>query len=786
MTQPLDGMDLLFGSGSGATTPVQQGPQALNGMDLLFGDSQPAQQPPKPQGGGIIANTIQAIKGKRDPKFADVPAFDIDRAGAGVIASTAGATLSGANDAAYADIIQESLGNRFLGRTKDANGYEIIDYIDTNGERRRGYVNQPGLDMGDVQRAIGGGLAYLGAGRILGGLFKGAPIGFKALAQGGGAAGTSIGQDIASSAMGSKQGVDPSKALWAGVGAGAFEALPSRAIAPVLGAVGGFAMSDTGEGVEGATIGGAAGATAAALARRLFGMNPGQYYQNGKLTPAGEAAATKAGLDPAQLSQELAKNFAEGYAKTRNASLAAVDASSRASGTGVRLTKGVRDKDYQQMVLEDQMRAGIKGPQAKSVIDDFDRLQQRDIEQAVRGDPATLGGVAPTLNKNWAGRSTQELGDSIRGGVQAARNEARALERKAWEDVKPFQAPEEALAMLPGEVSSGLQSLGIPVNQNTPTALKMVDFLREFRAGKAPQAADEFLPNMAGMNVDQARRILRSMKDDAATATDKAAAGKIYESYNSWIGRAADAGHFPPDVAGAMRAGRQISAEVKGVFEPRQGAMLTPAGKRIGEVIKGAETPEAVVSALFGSGGTSSQLPKGTVEALGNIKQGLAKYAPETGRQTWDDIRLAYWQRITSDASGALLSPGKLATSIKQAREKHGTAWDTLFSPQEQRMIADVMKNVEAASYRPSNFRTNSSGSGFAGAVMLKEVVGKVWKALATNPAISATAGVAVRPVAAGWYKAKADRATGQGIKEIIPSLGGYGGAAGSAAERGR
>jgi len=747
-----------------------------------------AVQQKKPSGGNIFSNAWEMIKGKRDPNYADVPAFDIDRAGPGVIMSTAGATLANADDTAYADIIQKSLGDRFLGRTKDANGYEIIDYIDASGTKRRGYVNMPGLDMGDVQRAIGGGLAYMGVGKVLGRAMQGAPMLGRVAAQGGGAASTSVVQDIGSMALGSEQGIDPKKAVIAGAGGALFEGLPSKAVAPLLGGAAGAALSNEGDGVAGAGLGAAAGMGAAALARRLLGMNPGQYVQNGKLTPAGEKAAASAGVNPAEVNDEFAKVFADAYAKTRSASLAAVEADARSAPVPVRLTKGQRERDYQQMVLEDQMRAGLKGPQAKSVMDDFDRLQTQDIAFAADRNPMTLGGVSSTLAPRRLDTPPMTaLGSDIRAGVQTAREGGRQAEKQAWEGAnKGFAAPEEALAMLPGEIRDGIAKTNIPVNQNTPTASKMVDFLRDYRAGKAPTGADDFLPDMTNQSVDQVRRVLGRMKDDAATATDKAAADAVYRSYNTWMGKAADAGHFPAEAVAAIRSGRSISAEVKGLFEPRDGGRLTPAAQRIRDVLERADSPEAVVATLFGRVGAKGMMPAGTTGMLSNLKTALQKYAPETGKQTWDDIRLAYWRRITTDSAGNLLSPQMLAKNIATAKNQHGEAWNILLNPREQAMIMQVQKAVEAAGYRPSNFRTNSSGSAFAGGSMIKDLVATVWKALAASPAVSATAGAVMRPVASGWYKGKAQRATDPRIQEVVPSLGGYGGAVGSAIERNR
>lgn len=780
----------LLGSATG-----DEGQAGTDYASELLGSTTPAavqQKGPQPaQSGNMFQRAWETIKGKQDPKYAGVGAFDRHQASMrpGMAAALTGSMFVGQDDAAMGDIIQKHLGDKFIRRFKDANGYDLIEHMGDDGKPVVSYVNTPGLDISDITRGVVGSIPYIAAGGVVGAALKRAPLAFQVPAQAGTAASTSMVGDIIGMGMGSQRGIDPVKAGIAGTTAGVFQAVPSKAMAPIVGAVAGFGAFDDGEKAAGAGMGAIGGMAVNALARRFLGMAPGLYVNNGKLTPAGQKAAQEAGVDPATVNEEFAKIFADAYAKTRNGALAAAEAQAGAGPGAIRLSKGQREKDFQQMVLEDQMRAGLKGPQAKAVMDDFDRLQTQDITRAVRGDPMSLSGVGPRINLNWDGRSTADLGQSIRGGVETARTGARAIERQAWDEVQPFHAPDEALALLPQEIRSGLEKLGIPVNQNTPAASRMVELLKDYKAGKMPAAAhspnavDEFLPNFSGRNVDQTRRILRTMKDDAGTATDRAAAKAVYDAYNSWIEKSAAAGHFPPDVAGAMRVARNLSAEVKGMFEPRDGGQMTPAARRIADVMKEADSPEGVVSALFGRVGANAELPQGVTGALQNIKTSLARYAPETGRQTWDDIRLAYWQRITSDAQGNVLAPQALAKSIMAAAKKHGSAWSLLFSPTERAMIQNVAKGAEAAGYRPSNFRTNSSGSAYAGGSMLKDLIQTVWKSLAATPAISATAGAVLRPAQSGWYAARARQATG-GVQEIMPTLGGYGGAAGSQIDR--
>jgi hypothetical protein len=779
---------LLGGADDGEVTQTGGYADRLLGI----GPSAASGTPPKPKG-SVFTNTWDAIKGKHDPRYADTPDMRDVPLGWGGHRVLFGA-MAGADDAALGAITQKALGDKFRRRFKDANGYEMIEFAAPDGSIQTRYINKPGLDARDVARGVFGAIPYIIGGGAVGTAMKGISPLFRAPAQMGVAATTSVLQDLGAMGLGSEQGVDSTKALMAGGTAGLFEALPSKAIMPILGGVSGAVMSDDGDRLEGAGLGAAAGAGAAFLTRHLFGMNPNQYMRNGKLTPEAEELARRGGIDPANQNADVLKRFAETYAKTRDAAKAAIDAEAYAGPGSVRLTKGVRDKDFQQMVLEDKMRAGIKGPQAKAVMDEFDRLQARDIEWGARGNPSTLSGIGPRLNlQNFQHRTTQDLGDNIRGGVQSARDTARLVERSVWQKVKQVQASDDALAMLPGEIRAGLSQVGIPVNQNTPTAAKMVDFLREYRAGRAPAGADEFVPDMANKSVDQVRRVLGKMVSDAHTPTDKAAADAVYRSYNNWIAKAGDAGHFPPDVSGSMRAARQISSEIKSLFEPRDGGRLTPAAKRIGDIIQKADTPEGVISTLFGHVGAKAEMPAGTTTVLQNLKTALEKYAPTTGRETWNDIRLAYWQRITSDGAGNLAGPQALANNIKTARAKHGSAWNILFTPEEQQMMVAFQKQVANAAYRPSNFRTNSSGTAFAGASMIKDFLQNIWKviasapgAIASTPAVSATFGAAARPVTAGWYKAQAQRATNQAIREVQPSLGAIGGAIGSARERNR
>lgn len=790
----------------------------------VLGGSEPAQPKPaaQPEKGNVISRTWDAIKGKRDPAYADVPAFNIDTAGFPVVASTAIAALGGADDKGYADVIQKSLGDRFKGRTQDANGYDIIEYIDDRGQTKKGYVNPPGLDMGDVQRGAMGALKYVGAGKLLGGIMKGAPVGFRAVAQGGGQASTSVLGDIASMAVGSNQGINKTNALVAGVGGGLFEALPSRAIMPTIGAAVGFGATlqdndpTINELAGGTAAGAAAGYGVSLLARRLLGMSPGLYVNNGQLTPKGEQAARAAGRDPAEIQGEIADIFGKEYAKTRNAGQAAIAADQGV--TGIPTTAGQRTRDITKLLEEDQMRWGIKGEQPKKVMTEFDKRQQDALTKQVLGGmeskPPAYGragvpyapgvvppppvptptGIAPQINPTgWQVRDPASIGSTVRSGAMTAKSAADDLESAAWDKVGSLRATPEALDTLPAIISKEIGDAGIPISGDlTPNAARMLDTLRRYKAGKAPAAADEFVPSFEGQSVDQIRRLLGKQVRDAQSGTDREASGAIYRAYNNWIKDASDKALMAgdPGAAAALRNAIEVTKEVKNIWEPMLKGQKTPAANKLGKVLQDDGTPENVVKALLGDITTKATIQPGTMQAINSLRAGLYKFAPkEVADETWNSIGQAYWLRMTVGKDGQMLPPGTMLKNIRTASKEQESVYNALLSPEVRKSIARLTRDLEVISYTPPRSKVNPSGSGLAVGAMAKQFFEKVWEAFGLNSKLAQTALQSVpvlSKIPENFAAQSAKQATSQATREVVPSLGGYGGAASSVYERTR
>lgn len=113
--------------------------------------------------GSSIAETVV---GKHDPRYADVPGFNMQGINDhDVFTGINRAKLVTYDDKSYGDIVKKKLGDRFISSEEDENKYQIITYRGDDGKTYRAYLNKPGLDTQDVDRAIAGSIPFMvGAG----------------------------------------------------------------------------------------------------------------------------------------------------------------------------------------------------------------------------------------------------------------------------------------------------------------------------------------------------------------------------------------------------------------------------------------------------------------------------------------------------------------------------------------------------------------------------------------------------------------------------------------------
>lgn len=670
--------------------------------DVGQSEPQDAPQGSKTEGWGEwIANSI---RGRQDPKEAATRTV-FEQYPKELGNPTANAAIFGADDAGMADIIQKSLGDKFVRREKDANGYEVMVTRGPDGREQRGYVNRPGLDTQDVSRAVYGSLPYIATGGATGAALKGAGVGIQALGQAAAGMGTSIAGDVGSMAQGSEQGIDPMKA----------------------GVMGFFGAA-----------GPVAGMAAGALWRRFVTI-PGLIDKTtGQLTARGLEAAKRAGIDPNDITPDFAKSFANTLSRTGNEAQAATQAGT--DRFGIPATRGQITKDPYLLTQEEGMRRRLYGESAQDIMRGFDAKQQEAIKYAALGSDgqgSKLGTFAPQKGIGEQINPTREpgynvydrmpgtLGESVQQGLQKAQEGAKAAEREAWKGATGLEDTQEALAKLPDILNAKLG--GLAINERvTPAAAQMAKEVERLLSGEAPEQAAAWLKVSPSKNVDQMRRNLLSISQSAESTADKKMAAAIYDGFNDWITESAKNNLLAGDPAAAMKLvkARGFTKEVRQIFSPTDAAgKTTPAARRLAKVLDEgkADSGEAVIQALLGSQG-SRGINDGTVSVLTSIRTALNRFAPkDQGTQAWNDIRLAYWTRLVTGKNGELFGPQAMLNNIRAALSSQRSVMDTLYTASEQRQIREFTRALAIVAYKPPN----ASGSGYSAAQFAKEGIVK-------------------------------------------------------------
>jgi len=648
--------------------------------------------------GQAISDTGAAIKdyvvGKEDPRFGKLPSIDEPdtAADAGLqFGDLNTAKVVGFSDEQYRDIIRKQLGDRFIKEEKDANGFIVLTYRGADGQTRQAYVNKPGLDYEDVDRGVNAALPFLAAGGVAGRVTQGLPIFARATGQAVAGGAASAGQDVAAQGMGSEQSIDPLKA---GLAAG-----------------GGFA----GEYI---------GAIVGNLVRR-WQTDKSLVDASGNLTALGRRLVEKEGFDPDLVQGELAKEFARLSARSNDPAEALVKA--QTEQFGIPSTKAQRTKDPQLLLTEKDIRAGTLGREAKERLTDFDRTQADAIENAVRGSRRTIDadtlaqspinevgvGRAIAPHRTFIDQDQAVLGEGIQEGFSKAVEKARNVENLAWRKTGNITARAGATRTLPDNVKAALSGRRIQRDLQ-PTSAVMIDELRAFMDGKAPQGEfSEFVGQQAVTTLDEMRRVMLGYLRNASSQNgDKALAGKIYKGFNDWLADIEANGLIAGDVAGVskMREAMDVTKYVRGLIKPTDNMGRKTQTARLFEQIENASSGEEVVTALLGASGPKGSVTKGRVQLLSTYKKVLDQFGGDLGKQAWNDVRLAYWLKLVQGKNGELLGPQAMKTAIQTAMNNQKSVFNTLYNGRERVEMRKLVDALKAITYKDPN----PSGTGTA------------------------------------------------------------------------
>ncbi len=656
---------------------------------------------------GMLETAATFVKdtviGKQDPRFADTPDFaSVENLSLDKNPVTMGAKAFGEKDSQYADIIEQNLKEvgRFVGREKDENGYDIISYKNDLGEVEKAYANRPGLDWQDVDRGITQAAKYGLAASGVGKLFRGVGLVGKIIGQAAVGTGVSAGSDIAAKGMGSKQdadtfGIDPTKAVVTGVTAGLFEGL-----SPLV----------------------------AAGVRKMFG--PSQKYVDdaGNFTKEGRKLAEDIGLNPDDVTPEVALQFRQDL--TKAASQKELGAKTRTDEFEILTSKGQRTKDPEAVLTEEAMRKGVHGQDASYVMKNFDAAQKESIQKAAlekvgqRFDPEAqaAGGQATT--------DLADIGGRVREGLQTGLKQSRTQEKKLWDGLGDLDATPEAKALIPQMVREKVENLGVLIDDNLhPVSTKLMDDLFEYSQGNTLSSPHKILEGSKDPVTTirhMQRRILSGLK--SAEKDDKAVAGQLYSAFNDWVTKIADDGMVGGNAleASRLKAARAFTRQEREIFQPTDKmGKNTPAANILSKILDdNNESPEAIISIMFGESGAKGKPKPGVVQAIKHMmrvvdraeKQGIDEIA-----QMGSGLRVGYWTSLITNKRGDVLTPKMMKGNIETALNKQQSVLKELYSKEEINLMRRFSKTLEDATADS----INASGTSFASAALKRQSAGK-------------------------------------------------------------
>lgn len=581
---------------------------------LTHGPSGPVAAPaPQP-----IDKLAADIKGNATEDIPSVSSAAFDKAtgrGFGSALRTGVVSALG-NDAQYAQALLKNVPGSTL--SQDANGNPVIQL--KTGQRF--YVNQPGLDMSDVERGIDKAAAFIPAAELaatgktapmrmlIGGLTSGATD--AAMQGGAGLAADSVDhlspQEVGMSAL-------------FGVGS---EAVPAVA---ALAGRGAKAVVTTESGLKN-------------LGRQIAAQNDmaGNLPDSTLIALGKRAPQIKAGMSP--------------------------DAALAESEFGFRLTQGQKTGDAGQLRREEMLRNASQDSPAAQVAKNAYDAQQANLGTQAQKIQDYLGGGSAPANPSEATQRVmtgmqQQAGD-LKGEINDAYDVARS---------KNAAIPVSHLNDLANKVSGALQNLPVdPVL--TPRTSRALDILTQDMAKVAQ-------PGVTGINmkaVEMGRQKIMSAMD-GATGSDLKALKGVKDAYDSWVTDAFDRALVSgdPDALAAVKQARALRAQYGARFQPLN--RNDQGGKIVQQLLDQNADPDKMAQAIFGAGQIA---PAAAASIVTKLRAALG-----SDKDAWDAVRAAVVQKAITRRNGEIAGPQAIVSNLQTLLRDRPALVRNLYKPEE-------------------------------------------------------------------------------------------------------
>lgn len=440
------------------------------------------------------------------------------------------------------------------------------------------------------------------------------------------------------------------------------------------------------------------------LIQRIRG-NPAMWDDAaGRLTPAGERAAQEAGLDPAQASAALQREFAALAQNALNPEQAAATARANTLPVPVNLRRGQATLDPDQQMFESQAVKGVYGPLAREPIAASEEAQQA----ALRGNVREIG-------NRIGGGQVQELGQGV-AQAQARLAAADEASRANVNNLYTAARGANGAAAVPGsQVSQGAFEISqrLAAQGFTPRSAPQVQEILTELQNLARQNQQRPATNMGEI---WARRMELNALARGTPSPQTAAAGQARRELDRWITDLVDNGLIQGDdsvVALWRTADRARRAHALN-FEGDDFV-----GKLVARTQDGTNQlkldPQSAVNLIFGRSDSGFTTQNGMVRGLMRIRDQLG---PDS--QAWNSLREEAFLRMARAGEGAATPTGREFSGANFAK-----AWETalakspgtmrlLFTEQERNLIsqfAEVARRTTTPVKGGANFSNTSAGN---------------------------------------------------------------------------
>lgn len=494
----------------------------------------------------------------------------------------------------------------------------------------------------------------------------------------------------------------------------------AAATGAAFGAPAGFASGEGGaaerlkSAVFGAGVGAGGGALLeaavpgiASLVQRIRG-NPTLWSEGaGRLTPPGEQAAREAGLDPAQASAALQREFAALAQRAVRPDEALAVAQARGLPVPVPLRRGQVSLDPDQQMFESQAGKGVFGPLAGETIRASDEAQQTALRANV---PAIQQRISGTQNPR-----VPELGAGVNQVQQALVANERAAARNVERLYETARTGRDASISRPiynqGVFNVFNRVLGSYDSEAIPNTARVLQ-----RFARAIEGQPEAEPLVSEMFAIRARLAAIQQATKGGDGLEYAASGAAKRELDNWLTNLMDESALSGDPAAVARWRAAIAArrdygrrfEADNMVEKLTAAQPSAEGEA--RVLK--LDPSAAVNLIFARDDIGWVAKAGLFRDLMTVRRELG---PQSS--AWRALREEAFLRIARTAEGASGPTGRefsganFAKAWEQMQAKNPQILRILFNEQERNLIsqfATVARRV-TTNVRGGNNTSNTS-----------------------------------------------------------------------------